>query len=120
MEKDTTYRIFQWEYHLNKFRGLKSEKAGSEDWRKHKYIRNISLMLLVLSTASGILFVIVSKVFTHYDTLNGTVFLFMASLLTFGIYIFRKRWRQLVHGEFTSNSVKLRWKRAIEECDLEL
>jgi hypothetical protein len=110
--KETT--VFKWEYHLDIFRGLKGFAAGTENWRKHKYITHISLMLLALSMAAAILFVIKSEVYTKYDTLGITALVFIIFLLSFGIYTFLKRWHQLVKGEYTSKSVRLRWEEAMK------
>ncbi len=114
MENDVAKTIFKWEYHLDIFRGLKAVSAGTENWRKHRYITKISLMLLALSLAAAILFVIKAELYAAYDTLGITVLGFIIFLLSFGIYTFLKTWHQLVKGEYTSKSVRLRWEEAMK------
>lgn len=117
MESVADRTRWMWEYHLNLFRGLPGTVAGSESYRKHKYVRNVSLILLVLNAFAAALYgwgptaveLRASEGYNQLREVYGAMHLAVALINVFGFSIAWRRWRQLVHGEFTSTAIRQRW-----------
>jgi hypothetical protein len=116
MENDTD-RKWKWEYHLNIFREKPGKSSIQEPHRKHRYVFNVALMLLILNAISSALYAwgpdaVALRATSEYQSLRefyGAVHLLVLVLNFYGIYIAIHRWRQLVYGPFKSSAIQARW-----------
>lgn len=123
MEQDALKGPWMWEYHLNIFREEPPRVCGSESHRKHTYIRNVALMLLILSIVSSALCVwgpsaIELRQTPTYQSVRevyGAIYLLLGLLNTYGIWLAIHRWRQLVHGGYTTKAIADRWQRVFKK-----
>jgi hypothetical protein len=121
MESENNGRRWMWEFHLNKFRE-RSPKPVSADkaYRKHTYIRNISLMLVILDFAFTALALwgpegILLSEPTEYARIYGALTLAIGLLDVVAVYVAFRRWRELTAGCFTSEAIAGRWREVLSE-----
>jgi hypothetical protein len=122
MESKPNRSGWKWEYHLNKFRGLRTGRAKSDAHRKHKYVRNVSLILFVLNAFAVALYgwgptaiaLRASEGYGEVREVYGAIHVGVVLINLFGVYIALKRWKQLVDGEFTSNAVRKKWLKVLK------
>jgi hypothetical protein len=117
MENDTTRDVWKWEYHLNAFRGFDVQKIESPnediEKRKHKYIRNIAIMLLALNVISIFLYGWRSSKLVNSTAVDITMHIIVLVMNLIGIIIFFTKWFGLVHGGHTTTAIKERWLKAL-------
>lgn len=128
MESENRAR-WMWEYHLNIFRALVSPKGCDADApRKHKYARNIALMLGVLNLFAVALFffgpgAIEFKKSDEYfrdERTQWALGLIVAAVNLAGFVIAVRRRHQLVRGDHTSAAIRARWLQALADADAKL
>jgi hypothetical protein len=110
---------WMWEYHLNLFRDLKKRRASKEDgdsWGKHRYVRNVSLMLMVLNAVFLLLYFFGPETVPLKVSLNHHLLWLWAidglviALNIFGVCVGGYRLWQLVRGPMSSKGVRKGWK----------
>jgi hypothetical protein len=122
------HRGWMWEYHLNIFRELPGEPAGTEKHRKHTYIRNVSLILIMLNFVSLALYfwgpeaaaLRSTPAYPNFARFLGSVDTAVIGLTLFGTYFAATRIRQLVRGVMTSSAVRKKWISVLTEADRRL
>lgn len=125
MEQYTSVRQWMWEYHLNQFREEPGTSEGPESYRKHKYIRNVALMLVILSLVPTLLCILGPNAIElrqspSYEGLRevyGAIYALLILLNLYGVGIAFRRWKQLVQGEYTSKAIRARWLRVINKSN---
>lgn len=125
MESGLSPRRWMWEYHLNLFREIPPASVGSDAQRKHTYIRNIALMLLTLNLVSSALYflgpeAVALRAAPSYQSLReiyGAIHLVVIVFNVVGGVVVGRRWWQLVHGDFTSRSIRARWIEVFAKSD---
>ena len=121
-------RGWMWEYHLNIFRELKGRSVGSEEHRKHVYIRSVSMILLLLNLVFFALYFWNADDVTPRNAqasfsvarLLGSVDSALIVLNVFGVYFAINRIWRLVHGPMTSRAVRHKWIVVFAEADARL
>lgn len=122
VESEFSKRCWMWEYHLNLFREIPGKNIGSDAQRKHTYIRNIALMLLTLNLVSSALYFFGPEAidlrkdpnYQNLRELYGAIHLLVIFFNVLGFVVVARRWWQLVHGEYTSRSIRARWLEVLE------
>ena len=107
---------WMWEYHLNEFREIKSRAGRSEPYRKHKYIRNIAIILIALNSLLGTLyFWSLSK--DQNQSIGFSIHIIVVAVNMIGIAIAIHRYFEFVRGGYTTNAIRSRWVEAIEKSE---
>lgn len=122
IEREGDGKKLMWEYHLNLFREQRGKSKGSESYRKHKYVRNVSLMLLFLSAILSLLYffgpeAIELRRSAEYQSLRefyGAIHFSVILLNAFGWFITIRRLIQLIYGQYTSIAIRDRWHKVID------
>jgi len=123
MEQTESDAHWMWEYHLRHFRECPGKSCGSETHRKHAYVRNVALMLLMLNAvSSGLYFwgpeaitLRASKDFASVSQFYGGVHVIVIALNFVGIFVAGRRLFQLIFGQFTAKAIQERWATVIEQ-----
>lgn len=123
MESDNQPRRWMWEYHLNCFRETPGISMGMENFRKHTYIRNVALMLLLLTVGSTLLFffgpeAVSFRQTSEYENMRGfygALSAFAVTMTAVGMGIAGLRISQLVFGKYTTKAIYERWIRVLKE-----
>lgn len=125
MEQNPSGGPWMWEFHLNLFRERPKEECGSESYRKHTYIRNVALMLVILSLVASLLCIWgpnaielrQSQSYQGLQKVYGVMYALLALLNLYGIGLAIRRWKQLVHGEYTSKAIRERWNKVLNPSE---
>lgn len=114
---------WMWEYHLNKFRAVRTRKGASDSFRKHTYIVTVSSMLMFLNLLCGVLYrwgpIATSlrekegfiKLARFYGSMDVIAIIIILSGIIYSVF----KWYHLVFGKFSSDSIKIRWEKVFEE-----
>ena len=114
MESEKLTTSWMWEYHLNKFREHPAIAGQPEPHRKHRYTRNISLMLISLNSVSIVLYIWKTD-WNAKTIVDYIMHISMAFFYLLGIFVAFYRSSQLVKGKYTANAIKNRWLKVIED-----
>ena len=120
MEKFGGESGWMWEYHLGKFRKVQLGDLGKPDsHRQHKYVRNVTLMLLLLSAFSIVLYrwgpemaaLRASSTWPAVAESYGAIFATLVATFGAMLVLAGRRWHQLIWGDYSSDSVRKRWEK---------